>query len=528
MDPQHSVNADAQPKAKYAAAWLIAAFIIYALTKFPLVMHSPGQMDEQWFAVPGYTMWREGIPRIPYCPTRQRPTFFENADVCLMALPPGLHYVQAPFFALLPAGYPTARMPVFLCGFVLLWVVWLLIRPVCRNTTVAGISLCALALCRPLLFTSIVTRPDLLCCCSGLAALWAMWNWHDRDSWRYLLLAGLLCGIGALFHPFAIVFCLQCGVWALIRRGSLWNRLCHASALTLCVVAVLAVLWLPLIVAHPYEFRSQFFANVLDRSGPGLFSRLIWPWPSLAAHWERQWRFNQAPQFFLLVIGVCVATVVWLLNRPSAEQKRYLLLIWSACYLTPASVGVHPTLGYWLFPIAMCYPLLIDGMWRIGEMVGVVRYRFVLPTMIAVVLGVVLFQGSGVRTLVAYYRHWGDARYHGGNFIASVLSELPKEGKFMVDVSYVFDVYLSGRDTIMCQSKPQYWPDESLDIQFWMITQEGIDGDWVRDYDAKYWKSFGSRDEPQRCFLEMYLPNATAIPTEPIPSEVIDRHPSSQ
>lgn len=474
-------------------------------------------------------MWNEGLPRIPYCPTRERATFFENADVCLMALPPGLHYVQAPFFGLMTAGYPTARMPVFLGGFVLLWVVWRLIQPVCSNATVAGLSVCALALCRPMLFTCIVTRPDLLCSCCGLAALLAMWLWHDNGSRRYLLAAGVLCGFSALFHPFAIVSCLQCGVWALARRSDAWlQRVINASVLTICVIVVVAVLWLPLIVAHPYEFRSQFFANVLDRSGPGLFSRLLWPWESLLAHWERQWRFNQTPQFFLLVIGVVGASAVWLFNRPTVAQKRYLLLVWSSCYLTPTTVGVHPTLGYWIYPIAMCYPLLVDGMWRIGELITPARYRLVLSLGICFVLMSILFQGSGARTLLVYYQHWGDVRYHGGRFIASVLAELPSEGKFMVDTGYVFDVYLSGRDTIMCQSKEQFWPDESLDVQFWMITQEGIDGDWVRDYDADYWKSLGARDEPQRCFLEMYRARLVSPSPEPTSSEVIGRNSSTQ
>ncbi len=83
-----------------ARGWLLLLIPIgiFTVLRLPGILHQPGGQDEQFFAVPGYTVWHEGIPRIPYYPARARATFFENVDRCLMALPPGLFYCQAPFF----------------------------------------------------------------------------------------------------------------------------------------------------------------------------------------------------------------------------------------------------------------------------------------------------------------------------------------------------------------------------------------------------------------------------------------------
>jgi hypothetical protein len=118
--------------------WLLLAFALYGVARYPFVTHASGQMDEQWFAVPGLTMWEEGIPRKPYCPKRRRETYFENADKCIMALPPGLHYVQAPFFAILPAGYPTARMPLFIGGFAVIALVWYFSGMICSSAAIGA------------------------------------------------------------------------------------------------------------------------------------------------------------------------------------------------------------------------------------------------------------------------------------------------------------------------------------------------------------------------------------------------------
>ncbi|MFO1063030.1 MAG: hypothetical protein U0892_04055 [Pirellulales bacterium] len=48
--------------------------------------------------------------------------------------------------------------------------------------------------------------------------------------------------------------------------------------------AAMPLLWLPLILMYPDEFFSQFFSNVMERAGPALHWRLIWPFPSFQHH----------------------------------------------------------------------------------------------------------------------------------------------------------------------------------------------------------------------------------------------------
>lgn len=77
----------------------------------PLIYRQAGGQDEHLFAVPGWTVAREGVPRIPYVPGRDPASVFYRADEALFALPPAYFYWQAPFFLVLPAGYGTARLP---------------------------------------------------------------------------------------------------------------------------------------------------------------------------------------------------------------------------------------------------------------------------------------------------------------------------------------------------------------------------------------------------------------------------------
>ena len=192
---------------------LLFPILIFLLLRVPFVIHAAGQMDEQWFSVPGWTVWNEGIPRIPYCPTRVRETFFENADKCLFALPPALHYFQAPFEGILGPGYASSRIPSLLAGIAGLIVLGLWFRRVFPSPWVWSSSLLLITLSRPWMFTSITARPDLCCAVCGWFALYQLWNASEQpDSYRFFIRAGLACGLGMLFHPFALVSCLQCGV----------------------------------------------------------------------------------------------------------------------------------------------------------------------------------------------------------------------------------------------------------------------------------------------------------------------------
>jgi hypothetical protein len=512
------------PKESGIWGWVIAtAVMVFVLLRLPMVLFSSGQMDEQWFAVPGYTVWKEGIPRIPYCPTRRRENFFENADRCLFALPPALHYTQAPFFGLFPAGYPTARIPSFLAGIAGIVLLGVFFPRIVGASFQSGMALILFAMSRPMMFTGITARPDLLCCLCCWGAIACMWHWSERVdpsqnsfSWE-LLVAGILCGLGLLYHPFAIVGCLQCGVWAIARSGTWAQRGSRGLMLTLPAIGM-TCLWLPLILRFPYEFESQFTSNVLERSGPGLIQRLLWPWPSLWHHARYQWEYHQPIQFIFLTLGGLLGSIaLWrstegMKLRPSV-RGRFLLLVLSSIYLTATVAGIHPTKGYWVYSSAWMYLLAVVGWtWLMKDCLQ--RFRFARNTSLprwgitawGAILIAMMLPGTGLTTLVAYARDGAGPKTNATLFAQRLLEELPKDTRCIVDVHFVFDVWLSGRDTLLCQPRERFWGDTIPDYDLLIIGREGLDADAPSDYQATLDQSIGEPSTPADCYVKIYTP----------------------
>ena len=498
-------------------AW-IGPILLFALLRLPALLHQPGMQDEQWFAVPGLTVWQEGIPRIPYVPTRQRDTFFENADVCLMALPPGLFYVQAPFFAVLEPGYPTARLPLFLGGCLSIFVVYQIAnRLLGKNRSgailVSFAAAVLVAISRPLMFTALTVRPDLLCILCGWSAILALWKRWPEDRLHNTAIAGALCGLGGLFHPFALVFCIQSGIAVSLKRLAWKRRLAHAATLIISAIAVLC-LWLPLILRFPDEFRSQFYANVLDRAGPGLLSRLLYPIDSLVHHAVLIREFAGLWQCGLIAFGLIVGSVVMWRSRHrrdsfTHETVGYLLLAWSSVYLTATVAGLHPTKGYWLYCFAWLIPMAVLALWSISQGLKLrirdnTRSASFVFSMLLLLAVLIMVPQSGLRTTWLYLKHWRDPGLDGRVFIRDVLADLPKEGIYYADLSYVFDVYLSGRQTRLAQEKEKYWGNGKLEYEYLLLSWEGEDAGWADQYDGQFVKRIGTRTHDQSCFVDLY------------------------
>lgn len=483
--------------------WLLIPIAAFALLRLPMIVHSPGVQDEQWFAVPGWTVWNEGVPRIPYVPTRNRETLFQDADRCLMALPPALFYVQAPFHALFPPGYATARVPLFLGGIATIVITFGLARKMGASVAASVLAAGVIAIGRPLMFTATVARPDLLSAVCGWSSLWLLWCYVHDPRWRTLVASGLVCGLGGLFHPFALVFAMQGGVILLIAGAAWWRKLQRLAVFGgACGIAI--ALWAPLIVMYPSEFRSQFFANVLDRAGPGLPARLVWPWPSLGHHAGLLIEFAGPWQLAFWIVTLIAASITIWKTRPRWESGAGLAILFSSIYLTAVVAGIHPTKGYWIYPavwIAAAGALVIDHMrWNRGV-------RFAAVTMIVSML---MLPGGGLRTTWIYLTHWGEPELHGPTFIAGVLDQLPREGLFLADLTYVYDCYLSGRTTMLAQDRKTYWGDRDLAYEALLLAWEGEDAQWASQYDGVLKQRYGSRQRPQTCFVDVYIPRETA------------------
>ncbi|MCO8123268.1 glycosyltransferase family 39 protein [Stieleria sp. TO1_6] len=489
--------------------------MLFLLLRLPTLIHQPGMQDEQWFAVPGLTVWQEGIPRIPYLPTRNRDTLFENADVCLMALPPGLFYVQAPFYAIFPPGYATARIPLFLAALTTIAIVFWVVKRLHGSDFAAAAAATLVALSRPLMFTGLTTRPDLLCMVAGWLAIVAAWEMMRRQgSNRLAVVSGSLSGLAGLFHPFALVFAIQGGLAMLLCGGSLIEKLKRAVLFVAGNAAVIGF-WIPLIVAYPDEFRSQFFANVLDRAGPGLPARLIWPFPSLLHHAELLWQFAGPLQCGLMAGGLLLGSALFWRCRSlqRAEKMGMIALAWSSVYLTATVAGMHPTKGYWVYPFIWVVALTIVGIedrikrlhWGFRQY-GVDRVRIAVAITTFALALLAMLPGAGLRTTWIYLAHWKQPDVYAPAFIHQVLKALPNEGVFYADLSYVFDVYLSGRETRLCQEREHYWGAGKIDYSYLVLSWEGADANWAEQYDGKFVRRVGDRSIPQHCFVDLYRP----------------------
>ncbi|MCD0460817.1 ArnT family glycosyltransferase [Roseiconus lacunae] len=508
-------------------AWLIVAITLFLVLRIPLITHQSGIQDEHWFAVPGYTLWEEGVPRIPYVPSRIRDSFFENADVCLMTLPPGLALAQAPFFAVFQAGYPTARLPSLLAALATIVVTYSLVRRFGGDRSIAGFASLVVALSRPLLFAGITSRPDALCILFGLlcadrivkVAHQARAESEDQMSetrskplpdnqLRSVSVAGVFCGFAALCHPLGIVFAMQSALVILIIWGGFRKVLRRW-----CVFAIGSVLgispWLPYIVMFPYEFRAQFVTNVLDRAGPGLFSRLTWPIPSLIHHSRILYELLGSLQLTLFGIALVLGTLLVFRSRRNSVPVRWLLPLnaWAAVYLTATAAGLHPIQLYWAYAFVWS---IVLGAIALGELSEVIRRRlspasFKL-TQFAFCIGVLvlLLPGGGLRSWHVYVTHWNDPRYNASRFIANVLSEIPEDALCYSDLSYVFDIYLSGRPTRLCAERELFWGDDAIEYDYLLLSWEGRDADWAQQYDAVKFRSFGSDATPQHCYVDVF------------------------
>jgi 4-amino-4-deoxy-L-arabinose transferase-like glycosyltransferase len=292
------------------------------------MLRQPGSIDEEFYAVPGWTIVRDGIPRAPHVPQRDPQRVFYRADEAFFVEPPLGFYWQALFFAPLPDTYAAARIASGAAALTTIWLIYELGRRLYRNEAAALWGAGLYSLFRTFYFPAMTGRPDMLCTALGLGALWLMAQWQERRDWRRLIAVGGLLGLGGLTHPLALVYALQVAGWVLLA-GRGWRRFVELAIVVVVAVAVFA-LWLPLILKFPEQFRGQFLNHA--HSGPGILQRMLLPWESLRFHaWMMSGHLGRA-QFWLLLLGWAVAVVLHLRSF-GAGSRIAALLAASGVYL---------------------------------------------------------------------------------------------------------------------------------------------------------------------------------------------------
>ncbi|NUQ62828.1 MAG: glycosyltransferase family 39 protein [Pirellulales bacterium] len=482
---------------------------VFLAVRVPLMYRQCGGNDEDWFSVPGWTVAHEGIPRVPYAPSRDPRCAFYRVDEAMFGLPPAYFYWQAPFFLALPDGYGTARLASGVAGLIAVWLVYRLGRAFYQDEATGLWAAGLYSVSRVFYFPAQTARPDTLCATLGLAALLAAWHWRTSGRLRYVVGAGVLVGLGALAHPFAIVYALQVGFWLLISGRGIRGRLGPAAVLVACTLAVLC-LWLPLILAYPEAFRGQFFTNVLDRAGPGIAHRFLHPWPWMVHHAEIVLELALPIQFAAMFLGLLGATLIDLRRRYEPEPVSMLALAWSGLYFLAVCQGPHSIKGYWCYPGA----LLFLGVGR-TVMVASRRAAAFVPRPlwwagVTAAALLVMVPGSGIRTWVAHLEHWSDINYNAPRFADRMFRDLPRDARLTVDPAYVLDAFLDGRKTTLGVTEWFFFRSMDFPYDYLIVGRRGIDKHVAEQLNGEFIRAYGDRDDIFACYAELYQPKRAA------------------
>jgi hypothetical protein len=488
---------------------LAAICIVFVGLRLPVAMRQIPAQDEDYFAVPGLTILREGIPRIPYMPSRNERGAFYKADQFLFALPPLYFYLEAGMYLLVGPSTGAARGVSMLCGVGAIAGVWALAARLFRSPAAGLWSAGLYATSRVILFPCIIARPDMLCGALGIGVLLAMWQWSQTLRPRWLTIAGVAIGLGMLSHPFAMVYALQAGVWALLVRGGWAQRLGRAALLTFASIATFAV-WGVLIAQHPEAFRSQFFNNVLNQSGPGLLSRLVWPVKSFSVQVPLFIDYAGPVQTSLMTAGL-LAVIVLAVRRRDVGTRTAALLAVSAVYLHVTTVGVHPTKGYWCYTGALLFVCLGGAIAQGLESVARPplsphsKPRLRLRTIAAMgVAAAIMLPGAGLRTVIAHIRHWNDIDYDAPRFTHELMTVVPADAKLVVDPGYIFEFYRAGRDVTLALDYEFFFSVRGTEYDYVVAGPYSLRDKVPEALNAEFVRSYGDRNDLFASYSEIY------------------------
>lgn len=484
---------------------VIALFLSFRL---PPILRQAGGPDEEWYAIPGLTIAREGVPRVPYSRATETGSVFLGAERLLFAMPPLSFYAQAPFFLALPPTFATARLASLLAACLAILLVYAIGRTLWDDPATALWGAGIYSACRLLYFPAMLARPDMLCGTLGLAAVWAICRWSRDRQRRWLALAGVLLGLAGLSHPFAIVFALQLGIWTALAPGTSQARLLRPAGLAAVALATFSV-WLILIVREPELFRQQFIGNIIGPAGPGLVSRLLFPWHDLAGHLPLV--IERAGPLQAAFLATCMGVVTWLAWR---WHDRVLGLVsalgWSSIYLLIASQGSHPLQGYWCYPVAF---FALAAGWCIVRCISECRRR--TGTAIAVplagcLLALVFLPGSGLRTTWACVRNWNKLEYNPHQFTRSILADLPADAQLTVGAEYALDAYGLNRRVLLGIRYYNYFDATKYDYDYAIMGRAGMKEGLDRAMNARIVRTFGNEADPFACYAVLLVPDKQA------------------
>ena len=492
---------------------LFCILVLFVGLRLPPILHQSGSTDEEWYAIPGLTIAREGVPRVPYARATEPGSVFLGAERLLFGMPPLSFYAQAPFFLILPPTYSTARLASLAAGCAAILLVYAIARTLWEGRAAGLWAAGIYSVCRLLYFPAMIARPDMLCGTLGLAATWAMCRWSCDHRRRRLALAGVFLGLGGLTHPFALVFALQLAAWAALARGSWQARPARPLILAASALMTFSV-WLILILQAPELFRSQFVANILKPTESGLASRLIFPWRDFAEHLPLV--IERAGIFQAVFLASCLAALTWTAWRNRDRSSGVIAVLgWSSVYLLIGLQGRHPLQGYWCYPAA--FFALASG-WCVARWFAAIRGRFgsgLAAALVGILLAVVFLPGCGLRATWAYIRGGNKIDYDPSRFTRSILADLPVDARLTVGAEYSLDAYATGRRVLLGIRHPDYFDATKYAYDYAILGGTAIEQGLGRAMDGRVVRTFGDESDPFSCRALLIVPDGPGSKLEP-------------
>ena len=480
-------------------ALLAAGFLAWHV---PLMYSKPPGLDEDWFGVPGITILRSGLPRIPYLPSRDPTSFCYKADVVLFLLPPLSFYLQAGTHLALGDGIGPARMASTIEGLAAASLCYALAFRWSGDRRGSVLAAAAYVASRAFLFPATTARPDMAATAFGLLAVY----WADRarldDRARFPTASGVAAGLALLSHPFAVVAASQVGLRLLAKPGPIRRRLRDVAAFSALALAVFS-LWGLLIARDPGLFRAQFGNNVLNRAGPGLGATLLSPWPVLAFQARQVLERLQPIQAGLYLLGL--AWAIARARRPGVGREPLWHLAASVSLLVLFE-GRHPTLGYYAYPAAFASIALglasSDLAARLeGPRPGRRRASSILVT--AGLLAAFL-PGAGLRALGSHFRHRGDPAFDARSVARAIMADIPRGALVAADAPFVMEFYLDGRPVVEATINTETFDFRRVPFEYAVLGRPWKEPGLPVIEGLELLKTYGDRGDLFSPFAELY------------------------
>jgi hypothetical protein len=480
--------------------------LVFLVWHVPLVLRTEAGLDEDWYGVPGVTILRTGLPKIPYIPSRDPGSACFKADVILDALPPLVFYLQALVQLVLGPGIGAARITSVLAGLFACYLVQDLACLWFGDARAALVAVAVYLVARPFYFPATTARPDMWAVAFGLLAVDAVVRYRRAPRRILAIVAGVAAGLSLLSHPFGVVPATQVGLALIATPGDRRTRL--ADVLLFAFIAVLVfALWLPLILLHPDIFREQFGSNVFHRAGPGLGATLLAPWSVLGYQLRQIWDYLQPIQGVLYGLALAGGTLV---GWQSPGSRDFVFHLWAGWLLLMFFEGKHPTLGYYAFPAAMSSIAL--GILASRASARLQRategrsrlLRAVIPWLVPGALVLAFLPGAGLRTVWANLRHGSDPAYDAHAVARTVMRDIPPHALTAVDGAFVLDFYLADRPVLEATIHRLSYDFRNRPYEYVVFARDGLRRFLPLMSDLALVRTYGDRSDLFAPYAELY------------------------